>query len=152
MKELKIEPNFDGQGIVVINYKIVDENGTTQITGSYRDCYYYLLSNWNKTERIDYSSMFRNCKSLEVTKAKTIDDFRKELQDLINKYSKENGSDTPDFILAEYLTDCLKIFDKTIQLRNHWYGIMPNESRMPVVEISNEKKEHYKRKRNPNTL
>ena len=32
--------------------------------------------------------------------------FRKELACLINRYSRENGSDTPDFILADYLDGC----------------------------------------------
>lgn len=47
--------------------------------------------------------------------------FRKELQDLINKNSLENGSDTPDFVLAEYLTDCLKTFDKTTRARKKFW-------------------------------
>ena len=38
-------------------------------------------------------------------------DFRKELEDLINRFSKENGSNTPDFILAEYLEGCLSNFE-----------------------------------------
>ena len=37
--------------------------------------------------------------------------LRKEIEQAINKYSLENGSDTPDFILAEYLTDCLRMFE-----------------------------------------
>ena len=37
-------------------------------------------------------------------------DFKKELCELLNKYSKENESDTPDFILAEYLIGSLKVF------------------------------------------
>lgn len=49
-------------------------------------------------------------------------EFRKEIENLINSHSLENGSDTPDFILAEYLTDCLETFDKTIQKREKWYG------------------------------
>lgn len=48
--------------------------------------------------------------------------FRKELQTLINKNSLENGSDTPDFILADYLKMCLETFDKTVQAREQWYG------------------------------
>lgn len=39
-------------------------------------------------------------------------DFRYELSVLINKHSKETGNDTPDFILADYLADCLDAFDK----------------------------------------
>lgn len=48
--------------------------------------------------------------------------FRKELEELINKNSLENGSNTPDFILAEYLTDCLSTFDKIVYKREEWYG------------------------------
>lgn len=48
--------------------------------------------------------------------------FKKELEDLINSYSKENGSDTPDFILAEYLNKCLEAFDATVSRREAWYG------------------------------
>ena len=50
------------------------------------------------------------------------DTFRKELESLINKHSKENRSDTPDFILAEYLVSCLWTFDRAIQEREAWYG------------------------------
>lgn len=47
-------------------------------------------------------------------------DFRSELETIINRYSKENGSNTPDFILAEYLDDCLAAFDKASKRRTKW--------------------------------
>lgn len=47
--------------------------------------------------------------------------FRKELQILINLNSLENGSDTPDFVLAEYLTDCLETFDKATRARKKFW-------------------------------
>jgi len=48
--------------------------------------------------------------------------FEKELQQLINRHSKENGSDTPDFMLAEYLNGCLENFNRTVKAREKWYG------------------------------
>ena len=48
--------------------------------------------------------------------------FTSELKDLINKYSKENGSNTPDFILADYLSNCLTNFDHMVKWREKWYG------------------------------
>jgi len=51
--------------------------------------------------------------------------FRKELEGLVNCHSMENGSDTPDFILAEYLADCLDAFDKAVTRREEWYGRAP---------------------------
>jgi len=49
--------------------------------------------------------------------------FRKELEYLINMYSKENVSNTPDFILADYLQVCLNAFDMTVNARDTWYGV-----------------------------
>lgn len=51
--------------------------------------------------------------------------LRKEIWEAINRNSAENGSDTPDFILAEYLTDCLAAFDKAVSSRTAWYGPEP---------------------------
>jgi hypothetical protein len=49
-------------------------------------------------------------------------EFEKELESLINRHSLENGSNTPDFILAEYLRDCLDAFDIAVTKRSDWYG------------------------------
>lgn len=48
-------------------------------------------------------------------------EFQKQLKDLINKCSKENNSNTPDFILAEYMNECLKAFETATQQRETWY-------------------------------
>lgn len=48
-------------------------------------------------------------------------EFRKELESLINRHSQENGSNTPDFILADFLTDCLDAFDKAVNRRWDWF-------------------------------
>lgn len=47
--------------------------------------------------------------------------FRIELKDLINKCCMENSSNTPDFILASYLINCLESFDAAVKLRTAWY-------------------------------
>jgi hypothetical protein len=52
--------------------------------------------------------------------------FRKDLETIINCNSMENGSNTPDFILANYLAGCLELFDKTVAAREVWYGRDPN--------------------------
>jgi len=49
-------------------------------------------------------------------------EFRKGLEQAINCHSMENGSNTPDFILAQYLADCLRAFDKATQHREAWHG------------------------------
>ena len=52
--------------------------------------------------------------NLHSTKPK----FKQELKDVINRHSMENGSNTPDFILAEYLLACLEAFDKATRERS----------------------------------
>lgn len=47
--------------------------------------------------------------------------FQKELEATIKRQSMENGSDTPDFILAEYLTDCLVAWNRATLRREQWY-------------------------------
>lgn len=44
-------------------------------------------------------------------------EFQKELTALINRYSQENHSDTPDYILAEYLLGCLGSFNYAVNAR-----------------------------------
>ena len=51
--------------------------------------------------------------------------FEKELEGLINRYSKENVSSTPDFVLAEYLSACLAAFETGVRRRDQWYGRDP---------------------------
>lgn len=59
-------------------------------------------------------------------------EFENELELLINKYSKENESDTPDFVLAEYLKGCLDIYSETVQKRDKWYGFKGLSSRSTI--------------------
>ena len=45
------------------------------------------------------------------------DGYNKELEELINKHSMENESNTADFILACFLSDCLKSFNNAVNNR-----------------------------------
>ena len=49
-------------------------------------------------------------------------DFIKKLEHLINIHNMEADSDTPDFILAEYLFNCLNNFAHVTNKREEWYG------------------------------
>ena len=57
-------------------------------------------------------------------------DLKERIREAINCASAENGSDTPDFILAEYLTDCLAAFDKATTRRTRYFA--PTEDGKPV--------------------
>lgn len=43
--------------------------------------------------------------------------FRRGLEQLINRYSMEGGSDTHDFLLADYLMACLTAYETTVNER-----------------------------------
>lgn len=60
-----------------------------------------------------------------------IEDFKKELTKLINKYNIEAESNTPDFILAGYLADCLTTYSNAISQRDKWYNPTPTLAATP---------------------
>lgn len=45
------------------------------------------------------------------------------LRDIINSYSIENRSDTPDYILAQYLSNCLANYESCVKSRDKWFGV-----------------------------
>lgn len=54
----------------------------------------------------------------------------------INKLSLENLSDTPDWILAEYIKGCLEHFSTIVKMRDLYYG----EDRKPNHELPSNSK------------
>jgi hypothetical protein len=49
--------------------------------------------------------------------------FEDELTALLNKHCMENGSNTPDFILARYLVQCLVNYNTISMRREDWYKV-----------------------------
>lgn len=52
----------------------------------------------------------------------TANNLQQDIQLAINHHSGENGSNAPDFILAQYLQGCLDTFNAAVRQREHWYG------------------------------
>ena len=48
-----------------------------------------------------------------------------EFQAVINRNSLENDSNTPDWMLADYLIACLDAWNETTQQREKFYGRAP---------------------------
>jgi hypothetical protein len=69
--------------------------------------------------------------------------LEKELQIVLNRYSAENASNTPDFILAKYLLDCLTAWNSATQHRETWYGrdTKPMEGMMTNLSLVAPKEE-----------
>jgi len=61
--------------------------------------------------------------------------FEEEIRAIINRRCLESISNTPDFILAEYLVRCLQTFDYFVNMREEYYGKGRRdrtETRLPV--------------------
>lgn len=48
-----------------------------------------------------------------------------EIRGAINRRSRENVSNTPDHILAQYMLACLNAFEVAVGDRDAWYDIKP---------------------------
>lgn len=51
-----------------------------------------------------------------------MDQFESDLASAVNRCSRENVSNTPDFILAEFMERCLQAFEAASKRREDWYG------------------------------
>ena len=48
--------------------------------------------------------------------------FKEELEKLLNKYSMENMSNTPDYILANYMYNCMHSYNAAVSARDKWHS------------------------------
>ena len=65
---------------------------------------------------------FGKCRSCGGEMPDRYTQFSQRLQRLLNAHSQENASNTPDFILAQYLLGCLAAWNTGVQQRDTWYG------------------------------
>ena len=61
-----------------------------------------------------------------------------EIRSAINRCSAENGSNTPDHILAEFLAGCLAAFDDASNARESWYGAHHEPGKPPRGTVGGE--------------
>lgn len=48
-------------------------------------------------------------------------DLQAELASLLNRFSRENASNTPDFILASFMMGALRAFEACAKWRDDWH-------------------------------
>jgi hypothetical protein len=77
-------------------------------------------------------SKFELSKERQYPQGRESKEFVDQLSDLLNRHSKENASNTPDFILAQYLVACLEAWNTATQQRETWYGRDARPSEMPA--------------------
>ena len=97
----------------------LQENGIIRLSNGHLIARLVDSVNFNQVETTERVEDLQAIKELKVSQPD--DKFKIEIENLINKYSKENGSNTPDFILAEYLMNCLITFNVATNKRTKWY-------------------------------
>ena len=65
-------------------------------------------------------------------------DLERKLIALVNSESAENDSNTPDWILGQYMMTCLKAFNTAVQQREQWYGRDPRPTEQTLKAVQNE--------------
>jgi hypothetical protein len=55
-----------------------------------------------------------------------------EVQAALNRHSRENNSNTPDFILAQFLRDALAAYEAAVNARDNWYSITQPQEDQPI--------------------
>lgn len=86
-----------------------------------------LLQVWRETndykvgkgiaDEIDKQVLGDVCKQMGINTSPT---FTDGLSKLLNSHSMENASNTPDFILAEYMKSCLDAYNKAVTANTKW--------------------------------
>lgn len=56
-----------------------------------------------------------------------VNNFRKDLTDLINRYSLEQLCNTPDFMLSDYLVSCFNNYCDIKNSTDNWFKAAPTK-------------------------
>lgn len=79
------------------------------------------MTKYNNDCMIDIPSL------ANISLASSDKDFIKELAKFLNQHHRENASNTPDYVLANYLAACLDAFDIGVNIRDlHFSNISPD--------------------------
>jgi hypothetical protein len=62
-----------------------------------------------------------------------VTELETEIAAVLNRHSAESESNTPDFILAQYLIKCMAAFNIATQQRETWYGRDPRPSMARII-------------------
>lgn len=55
------------------------------------------------------------------------ENLKQQFRTIMNIYGIDNECNTPDYILAEYLIDCLKSYKKIHNANRTWHGLSIEE-------------------------
>lgn len=84
-----------------------------------------LMYGGNVTSQLERTIQYNNTIFTILKGSKNMEksELEKKLKTLINKESREDDSNTPDFILAEFMMNCLDAFEIASNRREVWYDL-----------------------------
>lgn len=115
--------NVSNEGARVLDWDkgYIEEQNEEPCEEIDEDSYYGIVDN-NGMMAADYKQDIETEEDLNSLRYNKDQNLGADIAEVINKHSRENESNTPDFILGEYLLDCLKAFEKCSNSREAWYG------------------------------
>lgn len=91
----------------------------------------------NKEEGIcNDKNNLRLCIESQVHELVNNYNFNKDLESSVNRNSQENKSNTPDFILADFMENSLHVLNEAILKRDKFYGFTPSFSKIVYIQMS----------------
>jgi hypothetical protein len=74
-----------------------------------------------------------------------VDSLTTSIAEAVNRHSAESRSDTPDFVLARFLRECLQAFDQATNERTSWYACDPKADRDRIAKLEEALREQVRR-------
>jgi hypothetical protein len=114
------------QGADDVNWKLVPEEPTGEMIEAGGAS--IVWDEYMTGEAIDellgivYHAMLSAAPSAPTEEPIRVTKLEREITTALNCHSAENGSNTPDFILAQYLIASLGAFNEAMRQREQWYG------------------------------
>jgi len=100
-----------------------------------------LVAQFSDTYLANQAVVAQHLQLEEARKAKRPGTLAQQIAEVLNRNSMENASNTPDFLLAEYMERCLAAAEILINRRDGWYGVSLAPGR-PVVVVDGREVEY----------
>jgi hypothetical protein len=69
--------------------------------------------------------------------------FKKELTELLNRHSVENTVDMPDFILADMICDLITVVGAKVKARDKWMGKFDKPTQVMFKDMEGEEEKSF---------
>lgn len=93
--------------------------------GTYEECEKWIEQKKNEEMMNDVKGKLKEVikNELDNVQKKNEESLRRELTKIMNTHGIDTEYRTPDYILAEYLIDCLKSYKKLDDANRTWHGL-----------------------------